>query len=87
VITDLKVGDLVQWRNERMFDSAIVGNAQEAVDFITNILESSTEYSVIGKDLEGKILLWNKGAHRLDGEASEEVVGKRNNRTFPHPKL
>jgi len=44
----------------RLFDNAIVGNAQEAVDFITNVLESSTEYSVIGKDLEGKILLWNE---------------------------
>jgi len=40
----------------KLFDSAIVSNAQEAVDFIGNILESSTEYCVIGKDLEGKIL-------------------------------
>jgi hypothetical protein len=30
-----------------LFDSAIVGNVQEAVDFISNILESSTEYSII----------------------------------------
>jgi DNA-binding NarL/FixJ family response regulator len=27
----------------KLFDSSIVGNAQEAVDFIGNILESSTE--------------------------------------------
>ena len=39
----------------RLFDSSIVGTAQQAVDFITNILESSTEYSVIAKDLVGKI--------------------------------
>lgn len=46
----------------RLFDHSIVGTAQEAVDFIANILESSTEYSVIAKDLTGKILLWNEGA-------------------------
>jgi PAS domain S-box-containing protein len=65
-------------RKAKLFDSAIVGNAQEAVDFITNILESSTEYSVIGKDLHGKILLWNEGARRLYGYEPEEVVGKAN---------
>jgi PAS domain S-box-containing protein len=62
----------------KLFDSAIVGNAQEAVDFITNILESSTEYSVIGEDLTGKILLWNEGARRLYGYEPEEAVGKAN---------
>jgi PAS domain S-box-containing protein len=65
-------------RTTKLFDSAIVGNAQEAVDFITNILESSTEYSVVGKDLEGKILLWNEGARRLYGYEPEEVVGRAN---------
>jgi PAS domain S-box-containing protein len=63
-------------RKAKLFDSAIVGNAQEAVDFIGNILESSTEYSIIGKDLDGKILLWNEGARRLYGYEAEEVVGK-----------
>ncbi|RJR44009.1 MAG: PAS domain S-box protein [Deltaproteobacteria bacterium] len=65
-------------RKAKLFDSAIVSNAQQAVDFITNILESSTEYSVIGKDLDGKILLWNEGARRLYGYEPEEVVGKAN---------
>lgn len=65
-------------RKAKLFDRAIVGNAQDAVDFITNILESSTEYSIIGKDLEGKILLWNEGARRLYGYEPDEVVGKAN---------
>src|SRR4029079_16513341 len=69
-----------------LFDSAIVGNAQEAVDFITNILESSTEYSVIGKDLDGKILLWNEGARRLYGYEPEEVVGKENSKILHIPE-
>jgi len=63
-------------RKTKLFDPTIVGNAQEALDFIGNVLESSTEYSVIGKDLEGKILLWNEGARRIYGYEPEEVVGK-----------
>jgi PAS domain S-box-containing protein len=70
----------------KLFDSAIVGNAQEAVDFITNILESSTEYSIIGKDLDGNILLWNEGARRLYGYEPEEVVGKANSSILHTPE-
>jgi PAS domain S-box-containing protein len=73
-------------RRAKLFDSAIVGNAQEAVDFITNILESSTEYSVIGKDLDGKILLWNEGARRLYGYEPDEVVGKANSSMLHVPE-
>ena len=73
-------------RKTKLFDSAIVGNAQEAVDFIGNILESSTEYSVIGKDLDGKILLWNEGARRLYGYEPEEVVGKANSSILHTPE-
>lgn len=47
--------------------SGIVEGEQDAVDLIANILESSTEYSIIGKDLDGKILRWNEGARRLYG--------------------
>jgi hypothetical protein len=46
----------------QLFDSTIVGTANEALDFIDNILESSTRCSIIGKNIEGKILLWNEGA-------------------------
>src|SRR2546425_669066 len=73
-------------RKAKLFDSAIVGNAQEAVDFIGNILESSTEYSIIGKDLDGKILLWNEGARRLYGYEPEEVVGKANSSILHVPE-
>ena len=69
----------------RLFDSSIIGTAQEAVDFITNILESSTEYSVIAKDLTGKILLWNEGARRLYGYEPDEVVGRANSSILHAP--
>ena len=67
-----------QTKKPKLFDAAIIGEPQAAVDFITNILESSTEYSVIAKDLSGKILLWNEGARRLYGYEPGEVVGKMN---------
>jgi PAS domain S-box-containing protein len=70
----------------KLFDSSIVGDAQKAVDFITNILESSTEYSVIAKDLDGKILLWNEGARRLYGYEPDEVVGKANSSMLHSPE-
>jgi PAS domain S-box-containing protein len=60
--------------------------AQQALDFITSILESSTEYSVIAKDLEGKILLWNEGARRLYGYEPGEVVGKANSSILHAPE-
>ena len=47
------------------FDSTILADAAGALGIITNVLESSTEYSVIGKDLGGKILLWNEGARHF----------------------
>src|SRR6185369_11993379 len=73
-------------RKTKLFDPTIVGNAQEALDFIGNVLESSTEYSVIGKDLDGKILLWNEGARRLYGYEPEEVVGKANSSILHVPE-
>jgi hypothetical protein len=46
-------------------EDAIISEAQEAIGFVANVLETSTEYSIIGKDLDSKIQLWNEGAHRL----------------------
>lgn len=62
----------------RLFDKNIVGSAGQALDFIESVLESSTEYSIIGNDLSGTILLWNEGARRLYGYEPEEVIGKAN---------
>jgi PAS domain S-box-containing protein len=70
----------------KLFDSRIVGTGTQALDFIGNILESSTEYSIIGKDLDGTILLWNEGARRLYGYEPEEVVGKANSSILHTPE-
>ncbi len=69
-----------------LFDKAVFKTAQEALDFMTNILNSSTEYSIIGKDLDGKIVLWNEGARLLYGYSPNEVVGKANSSILYTPE-
>jgi PAS domain S-box-containing protein len=66
----------LQGKQQKLFDTSIFGDAQDAIDFITNILESSTEYSIIAQDLTGTIILWNEGARRIYGYQPEEVIGK-----------
>jgi PAS domain S-box-containing protein len=58
----------------------------DTTNFLNNILQSSTEYSIIAKDLTGKILAWNEGARRTYGYASEEMVGKQNSRVLHTPE-
>jgi PAS domain S-box-containing protein len=54
--------------------------------FMNNVLESSTEYSIIAKDLDGKILAWNEGARRNYGYSAEDMVGKTNSRVLHVPE-
>ncbi len=44
--------------------------------FLDSILESSTEYSIIAIDLDGRIIAWNEGARRIYGYEQSEVVEK-----------
>jgi len=44
-------------------------------NFLDNILQSSTKYSIIGKDLNHTILSWNQGARRNYGYEEKEIVG------------
>ena len=50
----------------------------EATSFLNNVLESSTEYSIIATDLRGSILTWNAGARRNYGYTADEMVEKMN---------
>jgi protein-histidine pros-kinase len=67
-----------------LFDKNVL-TSEEAIELIDNILESSTEYSVIAKDLDGKIILWNEGARRIYGYEPDEVVGKANSKILHTP--
>ena len=45
---------------------------------LENILESSTEYSIIGTNSEGIVLVWNQGAMNNYGFHADEMVNKQN---------
>jgi PAS domain S-box-containing protein len=51
----------------------------ETKNFLDNILESSVKYSIIGKDLNHRILSWNEGARRNYGYTAEEIIGRDSN--------
>ena len=56
------------------FNTHIVVSQQDALDLVKNVLASCTEYSIIGQDLNGNIVLWNEGARRMYGYEKEEIV-------------
>ncbi|MBC7703761.1 MAG: PAS domain S-box protein [Rhodoferax sp.] len=66
--------------------NSIAGTSEQAMELINNILESSTEYSIIGQDLDGKILFWNEGARRLYGYEPDEVIGQANSAILHVPE-
>ncbi|MDB5340715.1 MAG: Blue-light-activated protein [Planctomycetaceae bacterium] len=63
--------------NSVLFDSAVVGRRpQDALEFIVNVLQSSTDHSIITQGIDGTIILWNEGARRLYGYSGEEILGR-----------
>jgi PAS domain S-box-containing protein len=46
---------------------------QKNLDFIVG---ASTEYAIIGTEMDGQIFLWNEGAQRIYGYSAEEIIGK-----------
>ena len=54
----------------------IMGDFTETKNFLDNILESSTKYSIIGKDLNHNVLSWNEGGRRNYGYTAEEIIGR-----------
>ncbi len=48
----------------------------ETKNYLDNILQSSTQYSIIGCDLNYRVLSWNEGARRNYGYKLEEIVGQ-----------
>ncbi|UFS69445.1 PAS domain S-box protein [Geomonas sp. RF6] len=56
--------------------NALTAQLAEAKKYLDNILQSSTKYSIVGIDLDCRIISWNEGGHRNYGYSAEEVVGK-----------
>lgn len=69
-----------------VFDNSVIKDKKTTEDLLFNILESSTEFSIIAEDLNGLILLWNEGAGLLYGYDSQEVVDKMNGSDLHTPE-
>lgn len=44
---------------------------------LQNILESARDLSIIGTDIQGTIVFWNKGARKILGYTAEEMIGQQ----------
>ena len=57
-------------------------HAESARSFLSSIVESSDD-SIIGSDMEGRIRSWNHGSEKLFGYVRDEVIGKPISILFP----
>ena len=62
----------------KLIDRDVLSEPDEAAGFLENILQASTQYSIIGLSADGTIQLWNEGARRLYGYEPQDVVGSKN---------
>ncbi|KTD42912.1 two-component sensor histidine kinase [Legionella parisiensis] len=78
----LKEAKKHQRKKQSLFDSEVQSIKTEETFYtksmLQNILDSSVEYSIVGMDLKGKIILWNEGAYRNYGYTAPEMVNKKN---------
>jgi PAS domain S-box-containing protein len=51
-------------------------------DFLSTLLESLMGHAIVAADLDGDIIAYNEGAHKIYGYAPEEIIGKQNIEIF-----
>ena len=80
---------ITNWEGEgELFTTSIIRNiayrknAEKTRSILSAIVEGSAE-SIIGVNLEGNILSWNKGAEQTYGYSAKETMGKSYSLLFP----
>jgi PAS domain S-box-containing protein len=48
-----------------------------SASFLNSVLDASTEYAIVAIDLEGNVVAWNEGAHRMYGYDAQQIVDKQ----------
>jgi PAS domain S-box-containing protein len=64
--------------SDELFISSLLCGPEGATAFLENILQASTQYSIIGVASDGTIQLWNEGARLMYGYEPSEVLGTLN---------
>jgi PAS domain S-box-containing protein len=58
--------------------NALGTSAEDLLEFVIALLQTSPEYAIIGLDPVGTIILWNAGAQRLYGYEPQAVIQRAN---------
>jgi PAS domain S-box-containing protein len=67
-------------RDAAKFETATAANREERFRLL---LESIKDYSILMLDPEGLVTTWNKGAERITGYRSDEILGRHFSRFYP----
>ncbi len=65
-----------------LIDISLLKQAEARLRHLSAIVESSAD-AIVGKDLEGNIVSWNRSAEEMYGYAAEEAVGRNVRMLFP----
>jgi PAS domain S-box-containing protein len=66
-----------------MIDRSLLKGPLSA-ELLQQVLLASPEYSIVGVDVVGDIVLWNEGAHRLYGWPPGEIIGRARSAALLH---